>query len=66
MGAGQIAFGAIGLVLGGYFWAAWTPGSTAAAGAGALERIRQCQAAPIRDAHTGEPFCILKSLLSPT
>jgi len=64
--AAGIAFGAIGLVLGGYFWAAWTPDPMAAAGAGALERIRHCQATPIKDARTGEPFCTLKSLLSPT
>lgn len=64
--AAGIAFGAIGLVLGGYLWAAWTPDTMLAAGMGALERIRQCQAAPIKDARTGENFCVLKSLLAPT
>ena len=64
--AAGIAFGAIGLVLGGYLWAAWTPDPMLATGIGALERIRQCQAAPIKEARTGEAFCTLKSLLSPT
>jgi len=64
--AAGIAFVAIGLVLGGYLWAAWTPDPMVAAGLGALERIRQCQAAPIKEARTGENFCTLKSLLSPT
>lgn len=63
--AAGIAFGAIGLVLGGYLWAAWTPDPMLAAGMGALERIRQCQAAPIKEARTGETFCVLKSLLAP-
>ena len=64
--AAGIAFGAIGLVLSGYVWATWTPDPMLAAGMGALERIRQCQAAPIKEVRTGETFCALKSLLAPT
>ena len=64
--AAGIAAAALALVLGGFVWGNWRPDNSVAAGAQVLERIRQCQAAPIKEARTGEPFCALKSLLAPT
>jgi len=64
--AAGIAAAALALVLGGFVWGTWAPDNSVAAGALALERIRQCQAAPIKEARTGETFCTLKSLLSAT
>ena len=53
------------LVLGGYVWGGWHLDNAAVAGAMALERIRQCQAAPVREDRTREAFCPLKALLPP-
>ena len=64
--AAGIAAVAGGLLLGGYVWGGWRPDNTAIAGAVALERIRQCQAAPVRDERTHEAFCPMKALLAPS
>ena len=64
--AAGISAAALALVLGGFVWGNWSPDNSVAAGGQVLERIRQCQAAPIKEARTGEPFCALKSLLAPT
>ena len=55
-----------GLLLGGYVWGSWRPDNTAIAGAIALDRIRQCQASPLRDERTHEAFCPMKALLAPS
>ena len=64
--AAGIAAAAGGLLLGGYVWGGWRPDNTAIAGAVALERIRQCQASPLRDERTHEAFCPMKALLAPS
>ncbi len=64
--AAGIAAVAGGLLLGGYVRGGWRPDNTAIAGAVALERIRQCQAAPVRDERTHEAFCPMKALLAPS
>ena len=64
--AAGIAAVAGGLLLGGYVWGSWHPDNTAIAGAIALDRIRQCQAAPVRDDRTHEAFCPMKALLAPS
>lgn len=64
--AAGIATVAGGLLFGGYVWGSWRPDNTAIAGAIALERIRQCQSAPVRDDRTHEAFCPMKALLAPT
>ena len=64
--AAGIAAAAGGLLLGGYVWGGWRPDNTAIAGAIALDRIRQCQAAPVRDDRTHEAFCPMKALLAPS
>ena len=55
-----------GLLLGGYVWGSWRPDNTAIDGAIALDRIRQCQASPVRDDRTHEAFCPMKALLAPS
>jgi len=60
-----IATVAGGLLFGGYVWGSWHPDNAAIAGAIALERIRQCQSAPVRDDRTHEAFCPMKALLAP-
>lgn len=50
------------LLGGGYVWGGWQSPSVAA-GAVALERIRQCEADPVKDARTSEAFCPLRKLL---
>ena len=52
------------LVVGGNFWGSWQSGQVAD-GARALEKIKQCQAAPVKDTRTGNAFCLLKDLLAP-
>ena len=64
--AAGIAAAAGGLLLGGYVWGGWRPDNTAIAGAVALERIRQCQASPVRDDRTHEAYCPMKALLAPS
>jgi len=63
--AAGIAAAAGCLLLGGYVWGGRLPDNAAIAGAMALERIRQCQAAPVRDDRTHEAFCPMKALLAP-
>ncbi len=63
--AAGIAAVAGGLLLGGYVWGGWKPGSTAADAAVLLERVRQCQASPVRDDRTREAYCPLKALTAP-
>ena len=53
------------LVVGGSTWGIWQTGQVTA-GALALERIKRCQAAPIKDARTGTAFCVLQDLLPPS
>lgn len=62
--AAGIASVALGLLGSGYVWGGWQSADEAA-GAVALERIRQCRATPVKDSRTGEAFCPLKHLLSP-
>lgn len=64
--AAGIATVAGGLLLGGFVWGSRRPSDAAVAGAVALERIRQCQAAPVKDGRTGETFCPMKVLLAPS
>lgn len=64
--AAGIAAVAGGLLLGGYVWGGWRPDNTAIAGTIALDRIRQCQASPVRDDRTHEAFCPMKALLAPS
>lgn len=64
--AAGIATVAGGLLLGGYAWGSWRPSNAAISGAVALERIRQCEAAPVRDDRTHEAFCPMKALLAPS
>ena len=64
--AAGIATVAGSLLLGGYVWGSWRPDNTAIAGAIALDRIRQCQAAPVRDDRTHEAYCPMKALLAPS
>ena len=64
--AAGIATVAGGLLLGGYAWGSWRPDNVTIAGAVALERIRQCEAAPVRDERTHETFCPMKVLLAPS
>lgn len=52
------------LVVGGNFWGSWQTGQVAG-GVLALQRIKQCQAAPVKDTRTGDAFCLLKNLLAP-
>lgn len=63
--AAGIAVAALGILAGGYVWGSRGPGEAVLAGAVALERIRQCQAAPVKDGRTGEAYCLLKGLLPP-
>ena len=63
--AAGIAALAAGVLLGGYIWGSQGSGDAVAAGAVALDRIRQCQAAPVKDGRTGEAYCPLKGLLPP-
>ncbi len=64
--AAGIATVAGGLLLGGYAWGSSRPDDAAVAGAVALERIRQCQASPVRDDRTHEAYCPMKTLLAPS
>jgi len=64
--AAGIATVAGGLLLGGYVWGSWYPSNSALAGAVALDRIRQCEASPVRDDRTHEAFCSMKALLAPS
>ncbi len=52
------------LVVGGNFWGSWQTGQVAA-GTLALDRIKRCQAAPVKDTRTGSAFCLLQDLLPP-
>ena len=52
------------LVVGGNLWASWQNGKVAE-GALALDRIKRCQAAPVKDTRTGNAFCPLADLLAP-
>lgn len=63
--AAGIATVAGGLLLGGYVWGGWQPSNAAIAGTIASERIKQCEASPVRDDRTHEAFCSLKSLVAP-
>lgn len=62
--AAGIAALALALLGGGYVWGGWQSPSVTA-GAVALERIRQCEADPVKDARTSEAFCPLRKLLPP-
>lgn len=64
--AAGIATVAGGLLFGGYMWGSWHPDNAALSGAVALDRIRQCEASPIRDERTHDAFCPLKALLAPS
>jgi len=64
--AAGIATVAGGLLFGGYVWGSWHPGNAALAGAVALDRIRRCEASPVRDDRTHDAFCPLKALLAPS
>jgi len=64
--AAGIATVAGGLLFGGYVWGSWHPDSAALAGAVALDRIRRCEASPVRDDRTHDAFCPLKALLAPS
>jgi hypothetical protein len=64
--AAGIATLAGGLLLGGYVWGSWRPDNAVIAGQIALDRIRQCEAAPVRDDRTKEAFCPMKLLLAPS
>jgi len=64
--AAGIATVAAGLLLGGYVWGSWYPSNSAIAGTVALDRIRQCEASPVRDDRTHESFCSMKALLAPS
>jgi hypothetical protein len=64
--AAGIATVAGGLLLGGYVWGSWRPDNVAITGAVALDRIRQCEASPVRDDRTHETFCPMKVLLAPS
>lgn len=52
------------LVVGGNVWGSLQTAQVAE-GARALERIKQCQAAPVKDTRTGNAFCRLQDLLAP-
>ncbi len=64
--AAGIATFAGALLFGGYVWGSWHPDNAALAGAVALDRIRRCEASPVRDDRTHEAFCPLKALLAPS
>lgn len=64
--AAGIATVAGSILLGGYVWGSWHPDNAALSGAVALDRIRQCEAAPVRDDRTHESYCPLKALLAPS
>ena len=64
--AAGIATVAGGLLFGGYVWGSWHPDNAALAGAVALDRIRRCEASPVRDDRTHDSFCPLKALLAPS
>jgi len=64
--AAGIATVAGGLLFGGYVWGSWHPDNATLAGAVALDRIRRCEASPVRDDRTHDAFCPLKALLSPS
>lgn len=64
--AAGIAAVAGGLLFGGYVWGGWHPDNAALSGAVALDRIRQCEASPVRDDRTHEAYCPLKALLAPS
>ena len=64
--AAGIATVAGGLLFGGYVWGSWHPDNAALAGAVALDRIRRCEASPVRDDRTHDAFCPLKALLAPS
>lgn len=65
--AAGIAAVACGLVLGGYVWGSQgtAEASQGAAAFAVVERVRRCEAAPVKDARTGEAYCPLKALLPP-
>ena len=46
-----------GLLLGGFVWGSWTPSVSTVEGVIAAERIKRCQAAPIKDTRTSETYC---------
>lgn len=50
------------LVLGGYLWRG--PDTAAVTAAQVMERVKECQAAPILDTRTHESFCALKTLVA--
>ncbi len=64
--AAGIATVAGGILFGGYVWGSWHPDNAALSGAVALDRIRQCEASPVRDDRTHESYCPLKALLAPS
>jgi len=64
--AAGIATVAGGLLFGGYVWGSRYPDNAALAGAVALDRIRRCEASPVRDDRTHDAFCPLKALLAPS
>ena len=64
--AAGIAGVALAILAGGYVWGSQGSGGATAAGAVALDRIRQCQAAPVKDGRTGEAYCQLRDLLPPS
>ena len=62
--AAGIAAAAGSLLLGGYVWGGHSSDVEAAAAAQMMERVRHCQASPIRDERTHEAFCFLKTLVA--
>ena len=54
-----------GLLLGGFVWGSWTPSVSTVEGAIAAERIKRCQAAPIKDTRTSETYCPMSVLMAP-
>ena len=54
-----------GLLLGGFVWGSWTPSVSTVEGVIAAERIKRCQAAPIKDTRTSETYCAMSVLMAP-
>ena len=54
-----------GLLLGGFVWGSWTPSVSTVEGVIAAERIKRCQAAPIKDTRTSETYCPMSVLMAP-
>ena len=54
-----------GLLLGGVVWGSWTPSVSTVEGVIAAERIKRCQAAPIKDTRTSETYCPMSVLMAP-